>query len=62
MNSDLKQLDPTFVRALNGWLAGDLSSRAAGQMVGMSHQGWINLTSTIFRVWYQEAKLIIKED
>ncbi|MCH7640967.1 hypothetical protein IID22_02070 [Patescibacteria group bacterium] len=39
------------------FLAGDMTSREAGEKMDMTHQGLINLVCSLTRKWYQDHKI-----
>lgn len=50
-----------FQAAIVAFLKGEISSRELGVEIGMSHQGVINLVTSVCRQWVREGKLTINE-
>lgn len=53
------ELTPEEIEVVKQYLSGELSSRGAGEKLGISHQQVINLVSSLAREWYRNGLIKI---
>ena len=52
-------LDEVAKEGIKKWLAGEITSRDLGKVLGCSHQQAINFSARICRQWFKEGKIKI---